>query len=60
MIDPLTIPNMETFNIDEAMIGAAFTGALLVSAFLYPICWYLYDRYLGVGELRVNFSLPTT
>jgi len=45
LIGPLTTPIMETFNIDEAKMGAVFTGALLVSAFLYPVWGYLYDRF---------------
>jgi len=36
---------METFGIDEVKMGAVFTGALLVSAILYPIWGYLYDRF---------------
>jgi MFS family permease len=45
LIGPLTTPIMETFGIDEAQMGAVFTGALLVGAFLYPLWGYLYDRY---------------
>jgi MFS family permease len=45
LISPLTTPIMETFEIDEAQMGAVFTGALLVSAFLYPVWGYLYDRF---------------
>lgn len=45
LIGPLTTPIMDTFNIDEVQMGAVFTGALLVGAFLYPIWGYLYDRY---------------
>src|SRR4030066_138910 len=45
LIGPLTTPIMETFGIDEVQMGAVFTGALLVSAILYPIWGYLYDRY---------------
>lgn len=36
---------METFGIDEAQMGAVFTGALLVGAFMYPLWGYLYDKY---------------
>jgi MFS family permease len=36
---------METFGINEAQMGAVFTGALIVGAILYPIWGYLYDRY---------------
>ncbi len=45
LIGPLTTPIMETFAIDEVKMGAVFTGALLVGAFLYPLWGYLYDRY---------------
>jgi MFS family permease len=45
LISPLTTPIMETFGIDEAQMGAVFTGALLVSAILYPVWGYLYDRF---------------
>jgi MFS family permease len=45
LISPLTTPIMETFGINEAQMGAVFTGALLVSAILYPVWGYLYDRY---------------
>jgi len=45
LIGPLTTPIMETFQINEAQMGAVTTGALLVGAFLYPIWGYLYDRY---------------
>jgi MFS family permease len=45
LISPLTTPIMETFGINEAQMGAVFTGALLVSAILYPIWGYLYDRF---------------
>jgi MFS family permease len=45
LIGPLTSPIMETFGIDEVKMGAVFTGALLVSAILYPLWGYLYDRF---------------
>jgi MFS family permease len=45
LISPLTTPIMETFNIDEAQMGAVFTGALLVGALMYPLWGYLYDKY---------------
>jgi MFS family permease len=45
LISPLTTPIMETYDIDEVQMGAVFTGALLVSALLYPLWGYLYDRY---------------
>lgn len=45
LIAPLTTPIMETFGINEAKMGAVVSGALLVSAVLYPIWGYLYDRF---------------
>lgn len=45
LIGPLTTPIMETFGIDEARMGAVFTGALVVGAIFYPLWGYLYDRF---------------
>ena len=45
LIGPLTTPIMETYGINEVQMGYVFTAALLVSALLYPIWGYLYDRY---------------
>jgi len=45
LIGPLTTPIMETFGINEARMGAVFTGALVVEAVFYPLWGYLYDRY---------------
>ena len=45
LIGPLTTPIMETFGINEAAMGAVFTGALLVGAFMYPVWGILYDRF---------------
>jgi len=45
LIGPLTTPIMGTFGINEAQMGAVFTGALIVGAVLYPVWGYLYDRY---------------
>ena len=45
LIGPLTTPIMETFHINEAQMGAVFTGALIVGAVFYPLWGYLYDRY---------------
>lgn len=45
LIGPLTTPIMETFNINEAQMGAVFSGALLVSAIMYPVWGYLFDRF---------------
>jgi MFS family permease len=45
LIGPLTTPIMETFHINEAQMGAAVTGALVVGSIAYPVWGYLYDRY---------------
>lgn len=45
LIGPLATPIMETFGIDEALMGAVFTGALIAEAAFYPLWGYLYDRY---------------
>ncbi len=45
LIGPLTSPIMQTFGIDEAQMGAVFTGALIVGSILYPLWGYLYDRF---------------
>ena len=45
LIGPLTTPIMKTFGINEIQMGAVFTGALIVSAVLFPVWGYLYDRY---------------
>jgi MFS family permease len=45
LIGPLTTPIMEAFSINEAQMGAVVTGALIVSAVLYPVWGYLYDRF---------------
>jgi MFS family permease len=45
LIGPLTTPIMETFEIDEAQMGAVSSLALVVAAVLYPVWGYLYDRF---------------
>ncbi len=45
LIAPMTTPIMETFEISQTQMGAVVTGALLVSAILYPVWGYLYDRF---------------
>ncbi len=45
LIGPLTTPIMEEFGLDEAQMGAVFTGALIVGAIFYPLWGYLYDRF---------------
>ena len=57
LIGPLTTQIMETYEIDEAKMGAVFTGALLVSAFLYPVWGYLYDRYARAKLLALASAI---
>ena len=57
LIGPLTTQIMETYNIDEAKMGAVFTGALLVSAFLYPVWGYLYDRFARAKLLALASAI---
>lgn len=45
LIGPLTTSIMNAFNINEAQMGAALSGALLVSGVLFPVWGYLFDRY---------------
>lgn len=45
LIGPLTTPIMESFGITQAQMGAVSTFAIIVSAVLYPVWGYLYDRY---------------
>ena len=45
LLGPLTTPIMETFNINEAQMGAVTTAALIVGTALYPLWGYLYDRF---------------
>jgi MFS family permease len=57
LISPLTTPIMETFEINEAQMGAVFTGALLVSALLYPVWGYLYDRFARAKLLALASAI---
>ena len=45
LIGPLTTPIMEDFGINQAQMGAVSSLAIVVSAVLYPLWGYLYDRY---------------
>ena len=45
LISPLTTPIMETFEINEAQMGAVSTVALLVAAVFYALWGFLYDRF---------------
>jgi MFS family permease len=57
LIGPLTTPIMETFGINEVQMGAVFTGALLVNAFMYPIWGYLYDRFARARLLALASAI---
>jgi MFS family permease len=46
LISPLTTPIMDEFGINEAQMGAVFTGAILVGVVFYPLWGYLFDRYV--------------
>jgi MFS family permease len=45
LIGPLTTPIMETFEINEAQMGAVSTAALVVAGIFYVLWGYLYDRF---------------
>jgi len=45
LISPLTTPIMETFEINEAQMGAVSTVALLVGTVFFVVWGYLYDRF---------------
>ncbi len=45
LIGPLTLNIIDTFNITHTLMGAVFTGALLVGAVAYPLWGLLYDRF---------------
>jgi MFS family permease len=45
LIGPLTVPIMEEFDISMTQMGAVSTVAIVVSAILFPLWGYLYDRY---------------
>jgi predicted MFS family arabinose efflux permease len=45
LISPLVTPIMEEFQINEAQMGAVSSLAIIVSALLYPLWGYLFDRY---------------
>jgi MFS family permease len=45
VISSLTTPIMDAFHINEAQMGLALTGAIIVGAVCYPLWGYLYDRY---------------
>jgi len=45
LIGPLTTPIMAEFRLNEAQMGAALSGALLVAVLLFPLWGYLFDRF---------------
>jgi len=45
LVGPLVTPIMETFHVNEAQMGAALTGSIVVGAVFYPIWGYLFDRF---------------
>jgi MFS transporter, Spinster family, sphingosine-1-phosphate transporter len=45
VVSSLATPIMEAFHINEAQMGLALTGAIIVGAICYPLWGYLYDRY---------------
>jgi MFS family permease len=45
LINSLTKPIMEEFDISMTQMGAVFTGALIVGSLLYPIWGLLYDHF---------------
>ena len=45
LIGPLATPIMQTLGLDEAQMGAVFTGALLAAGVFFPLWGYLYDRF---------------
>jgi predicted MFS family arabinose efflux permease len=45
LLAPLVTPIMSEFQINEAQMGAVSSLAILVSALLYPLWGYLYDRF---------------
>lgn len=57
LIGPLTTPIMDTFQIDEAQMGAVSTGALIIGAIFYPLWGYLYDRYARSKLLALASAL---
>jgi MFS family permease len=57
LIGPLTTSIMDTFGINEAQMGAVFTGALTVGAVMYPVWGILYDRIARAKLLALTFLL---
>ena len=54
LIGPLTTPIMETFKINEAQMGAVFSGALFVGWAFYLVWGYLYDRFMRSKLLALS------
>ncbi|NIS82093.1 MAG: MFS transporter [Anaerolineales bacterium] len=57
LIGSLTTQIMETFSINRAQMGAIVTGALLVSALLYPVWGYLFDRFARAKLLALASAI---
>ncbi len=53
LIGPLTTPIMAEFGLNEAQMGAALSGALLVAVLLFPLWGYLFDRFARARLLAV-------
>lgn len=53
LIGPLTTPIMDTFGISRTQMGAVSSLAVVVSALLFPVWGYLYDRYARARLLAV-------
>ncbi len=57
LIGVLTTPIMETFEIDEARMGAVQTGTIVVGMVLFPLWGYLFDRFARPTILAVAAAL---
>jgi MFS transporter, Spinster family, sphingosine-1-phosphate transporter len=45
IVGPLTSSIMTSFHINEAQMGAALSGALVIGGLLFPLWGYLFDRF---------------
>jgi len=45
IVSPLTSSIMTSFHINEAQMGAALSGALVIGGLLFPLWGYLFDRF---------------
>jgi MFS family permease len=53
IVGPLTSSIMDSFHIDEAQMGAAVSGALIVGGLLFPLWGYLFDRFSRARLLAI-------